>query len=170
MSIIEHPIRPIFEVAAKKLPSHRPRQCVWYGDNHAAIPRHQMRKFVQDRRGIAQVLEYVRKNHRIESHCTQLSGDFFLDVEYPTCRHPLLRDFSFCCGMCDAMDFAPGILGLYETGVIACTAPDIEHSARFIVEQRKQWRISMILVNAILSLYRTMHKGCAIEDHDRRPV
>jgi hypothetical protein len=129
-----------------------------------------MRKFIQDRRGITQVLEYVRKNHRIEFHCTQLSGDFFLDVEYPTCSHPLLRDFSFCCGMCDAMDFAPGILGLYETGVIACTAPDIEHSARFIVEQRKQRRISMIPVNAILSLYRAMHKGCAIEDHDRRPV
>jgi hypothetical protein len=57
--------------------------------------------------------------------------------------------------MRDTMDFAAGILGLYETGVIACTAPDIEYFARFIVEQRKQWRVAMILVNAILSVYRT---------------
>ena len=38
---------------------------------------------------------------------------------------------------------------------------------KVIIPRFQQWRIAMILVNAIWSVYRTMHNGCAIGDHDR---
>jgi hypothetical protein len=60
--------------------------------------------------------------------------------------------------MRDSLNFALGILRSDEIGIVACTTPDIEHIARFVVEQRKQRPVAVILVDAALSAGTFIHE------------
>ena len=57
------------------------------------------------------------------------------------------------------MNFASRIFGFQEAGVVTRTAADIENHAQVLIQQCKQRGIPVILVNAILTVDRSVrHK------------